>query len=151
MTNSVSTQIKPDIKRDAEKVFHQLGLTPDEAIAQFYRQVAQSQHLPFVPNGDDESAISSTRIMNYIKLYSSPDDEIMLQEEAVFRENQVHYQQLYPNEYIAIYQGEVVDHDLDEDELIERRLEKYGEKVVLIRHVDSDPDEVKVIRSHIIL
>ncbi|MEM7537715.1 MAG: hypothetical protein AAF639_36430, partial [Chloroflexota bacterium] len=52
---------------------------------------------------------------------------------------------------VAIHQGEVVDYDIDDEDLIDRRVEKYGKKIVLIRHVDSDPDEVITIRSHIIL
>lgn len=35
------------IKRDAEKIFDQLGLTPSQAISLFYRQVSLRRGLPF--------------------------------------------------------------------------------------------------------
>lgn len=153
-TSSISAQVESDVKQDAEKIFHGLGMTPSEAIALFYKQVANRGYMPLDfkrAMNHKELESSPAEAMNYIKLYSSPDDDLMLQEEAIFRENQTGYQQQYPNEFVAIYQGEVVDHDVDDDALIERRLKKYGDNVVLIRHVDSDPDEVKTIRSHILL
>lgn len=38
-TGIVSVQILPELKRDAEKILAKLGLTPDEAIEEFYRDV----------------------------------------------------------------------------------------------------------------
>ena len=38
-TGIVNVQISSDLKQDAEKVLAKLGLTPDEAIEEFYRDV----------------------------------------------------------------------------------------------------------------
>ena len=50
---AISTRIDPDLKRDAEQVFTELGVTPSQAISMFYRQVVLQRGLPFevkVPN-----------------------------------------------------------------------------------------------------
>ena len=38
-TGIVNVQVLPELKRDAEKVLAKLGLTPDEAIEEFYRDI----------------------------------------------------------------------------------------------------------------
>ena len=147
----VSVHVDQNLKRSAEGIFQSFGMTPSEAIELFYQQVAQSNDLPFELKrkmGWDASQIGAT---NIIELYSSPDDDIMLREEAIFRKNQAHYQELYPDEFIAIHKGKVVDHDHVRAQLMQRRMENYGDKIVLVRHVNSDPDEVITIRSHIII
>ena len=39
-TGTVSVQISPELKRDAEKALAKLSLTPEEAIEDFYQQIA---------------------------------------------------------------------------------------------------------------
>ncbi|MEM7537978.1 MAG: DUF5678 domain-containing protein [Chloroflexota bacterium] len=168
--NKLYQHIEPELQQNVHKVFQSMGITPEQAITIFYEQVNQYRRLPFAlpfdhpllstlngyanghasldapaiyQNGQQPSLHVTT---DYIDLYTSPDDELMLQEEAVFRTQQAMLQQQYPNEYVAIHQGEVIDHDVNDVELLRRR-RKYGKKVVLIRHVDSDPDQEITIRS----
>lgn len=52
-TEMVHARIEPQLKKRAEKVFDQLGLTATEAIRLFYRQVELRKGLPFavqIPN-----------------------------------------------------------------------------------------------------
>jgi len=52
-TATVRASIEPDLKEEAERVFHGLGLSPTQAIALFYRQVKLRNRLPFdvaIPN-----------------------------------------------------------------------------------------------------
>ena len=53
----------------------------------------------------------------------------------------------YPHQYVAIFQGEVVDHDQDELALLKRRNEKYPDDIVLIRQVLQEPERTIVICS----
>ncbi len=43
----VRARIEPELKREAEKVFDQLGLSVTQAITIFYRQVGLRKGLPF--------------------------------------------------------------------------------------------------------
>ena len=71
----------------------------------------------------------------------------MLKEEAAFR--RLHPQLLteFPEQYVAIFQGNVVDHDPDQGQLILRKRQNYPEQVVLIAQVLAEPEEVYYSRS----
>ena len=47
-TAVVTTRMDPDLKRDAEQVFRELGLTTTQAITLFYRQVELQRGLPLL-------------------------------------------------------------------------------------------------------
>jgi hypothetical protein len=53
----------------------------------------------------------------------------------------------YEGQYVAVYQGQVVDHDPDELALVARIDEKYPDAVVLIKRVTPEPDRVLHFRS----
>ena len=62
MTKSemIRARVEPDLKREAERVFSQLGLSPTAAIRLFYKQVALQHGLPFavkVPNAETREAL----------------------------------------------------------------------------------------------
>lgn len=49
----IRARVEPDLKQRAEAMLEELGLSPTTAITLFYRQVVQSQGLPFrvrIPN-----------------------------------------------------------------------------------------------------
>lgn len=48
-TASVSVQIDPELKEQAENILSQLGITPSSAIQMLYSQVVLSHGLPFRP------------------------------------------------------------------------------------------------------
>ena len=43
----VRARIEPELKQQAEAVFHRLGLNPTQAITMFYKQVELREGLPF--------------------------------------------------------------------------------------------------------
>jgi len=47
-TTTISARIDPNIKKRAEQVFRELGLTSSQAITLFYKQVELQQGLPFI-------------------------------------------------------------------------------------------------------
>jgi len=55
----------------------------------------------------------------------------------------------YPHQFVAIYQGKLIDHDIDFATLADRIDQKYPypEHIVLMREVQSDPDPVLYFRS----
>ncbi len=67
------------------------------------------------------------------------DEEVEREREAYLR---LHPQLLaqYANEYVAIYGGELVDHDADKHALFQRIDEHYPDKFVLMRQVQQQAD-----------
>jgi hypothetical protein len=76
-----------------------------------------------------------------------PQREAMLREEAAFEQKRVALWQQYANQFVAMHQAEVVDHDADEETLIARIEAAYPDKVVLIRQVLEKPEPPLVFRS----
>ena len=71
-TSVVRARIEPALKKEAEKVFAQLGLTTSEAIHLLYRQVTLTQSLPFplhIPNASTRKALreskNGVRVVSY--------------------------------------------------------------------------------------
>ncbi len=63
-TATVRARIEPGLKRDAEAVLSELGLSTSEAITLFLRQVTLRQGLPFpvqIPNQETRKAITEAR------------------------------------------------------------------------------------------
>lgn len=59
----VRVTIEPDLKEEAENILAQLGLSPEEAITLFYRQVELHQGLPFevkIPNSKTLKALEDS-------------------------------------------------------------------------------------------
>lgn len=80
-------------------------------------------------------------------VYVHPQRAAMQVEEAVFRLLQQTLPVSLRNQFVAIHGGQVVDHDSDEDALLDRVQRDYPHKVVLVRHVAENQDKVLRIRS----
>lgn len=76
-----------------------------------------------------------------------PQREQMEREEATFEALQEALRTTYPGQFVALYQGEVLDHDADEVALLQRMRQRLPEASVLIRAVDTDTPRVLYIRS----
>jgi len=60
---TIRARIQPDLKREAEGVFEQLGLSTTQALTLFYRQVALRRGLPFdivIPNATTRKTFEDT-------------------------------------------------------------------------------------------
>jgi predicted transcriptional regulator len=53
----------------------------------------------------------------------------------------------YPGEFVAIYQGKLIDHDVDQLALYQRTQQRHPNRPVLIKPVQEDPEEVYSFRS----
>ncbi len=73
----ISARIDPQIKREAEEIFHELGLTATQAITLFYRQVGLERGLPFalrLPNEETAIALEEARLRDNLVEYNSLED-----------------------------------------------------------------------------
>jgi DNA-damage-inducible protein J len=76
MTKSavITTRIDPELKRNADQIFKDLGLTASEAITLFYRQVDLFQGLPFpvsVPNAETVKAMRDAQARRGLKKFDN--------------------------------------------------------------------------------
>jgi DNA-damage-inducible protein J len=63
-TALVRARMEPSIKKKAERVLSQIGISPSEAINVFYRRIVSDKGIPFslnVPNAETRKAIRDTR------------------------------------------------------------------------------------------
>ncbi len=76
-TAVISARISPDLKRSAEQVFKELGLTTTQAITLFYKQVELERGLPFavrVPNDVTVNALEEARTRRGLANFNTLDD-----------------------------------------------------------------------------
>jgi hypothetical protein len=72
---------------------------------------------------------------------------LMQQESAAFQAMHAELLVKYPGEYVAIHQGQMVDHDPDQLTLFTRIEAQYPDVPVLIRQVLPEPEEIYTIWS----
>jgi DNA-damage-inducible protein J len=76
-TAVVSTRIDAELKRCAEEVFKELGLTATQAITLFYKQVEFERGLPFavrLPNDATAEALEQARTRQGLESFNTLDD-----------------------------------------------------------------------------
>jgi DNA-damage-inducible protein J len=59
-TASVNARIEPAVKKKAERIFADIGITASDAVGMFYRQVVYRRGLPFevrIPNSTTVAAL----------------------------------------------------------------------------------------------
>lgn len=56
----------------------------------------------------------------------------------------------YPGQFVAIYQGKLIDHDADQLALFQRVEQRHPNAPVLIKQVLPDPEEVYTFRSPVL-
>ena len=72
---------------------------------------------------------------------------IMQRESAAYRTMHADLLARYRGEYVAIYQGRLIDHDPDQAGLLKRIEQQYPDSPVLITPVLDQPEEVYTFRS----
>lgn len=71
----------------------------------------------------------------------------LLEQARAFQEQHSQLISDYEGEYVAIYDGEVIDHDSDRIELSDRIYASQPSQTVLIRYVTTRPERVLNMRS----
>ncbi len=104
-----------------------------------------------LPEGSQVYVVATGRRMGQTEgqnlLYVSPDREAMLQEQTAYQTMLPQLLAQYKNEFVAIYQGKVVDHDTNKIALVVRLDESYPDAVVLVQQVTDKPEKVLRMRS----
>jgi hypothetical protein len=86
--------------------------------------------------------------------YVSPDQAAMQREEVAFQTMLPQLLARYENEYVAVYQGEVIDHDPDQGNLVRRLDQTHPNAVVLVKKVTAEPEPMlrmpspRLIKDH---
>jgi len=76
-TTTISARIDPNIKRGAERVFRELGLSASQAITLFYQQAVLKQGLPFLtltPNDLTAETLENARSRSNLKEFDTIED-----------------------------------------------------------------------------
>jgi len=76
-TAVISARIDPELKRKAEQVFTELGLTTSQAIILFFKQVDLQRGLPFslkIPNEVTQRALDDARARRNLESFDSVED-----------------------------------------------------------------------------
>ena len=73
-TAMIRARMEPALKKEAEDVLAEVGLSPTEAIRLFYRQVSLQKGLPFevrVPNKATRAALAEARGRKRLRTFRS--------------------------------------------------------------------------------
>lgn len=81
------------------------------------------------------------------RLHVSRNRAAMLREMAAYEAMHAELLANHVGDYVAIYQGQLVDSDVDEEALLQRRRRNFPGEVVFIRQVEADPQPELVYRS----
>jgi len=74
---TIHARIEPYLKREAEAILHTLGLSVNDALTLFYKQVSLNHGLPFevkIPNQKTMDAIRQARERDDLTEYSGLDE-----------------------------------------------------------------------------
>lgn len=75
------------------------------------------------------------------------EDSIVAKEEAAFKRLHPMLREKYLGQYVAIYQGKMIDHDPDQVALFLRTKKRHPDEFIWIAPVSEEPEETYVLRS----
>lgn len=78
---------------------------------------------------------------------SAAEEQAMIREEAAYEAMHPELMAQYAGEYVAVFQGQLIDHDQDETALLRRLDAQYPNDVVLMKKVRPLPEPVLHFRS----
>jgi hypothetical protein len=84
-------------------------------------------------------AVRKNRKPKTARISRKQHEEQLLLEEQAFNHQLGKLLKKYKNQFVAMYQGEVVDHDADQSLLFRRVLDKIGDVPFLITEVTRNP------------
>ena len=119
----------------------EITLTVPDSVYQEASQIAHSNNRPL------EEVLRESVQWFFSPFHVDQDSLVMEREVAVFEANHEELYSQYPNQYIAMHKGQVVDHDNDLVTLALRIEKQYPNKVVLIRQVLPELPKPLMFRS----
>jgi len=119
----------------------QITLTIPDAVYDQVEQMAKASHRPIT------DVLVDTIGQITPALYVDADRPTMLREKAAFMAMHLELLEKYEGQFVAISQGQVVDHDQDVLTLVRRIDLDYPEQAVLVKQVVDQPDQDLHFRS----
>ena len=151
---TVQARVTPKLKREAEAVLSELGLSTADAIRVFLHQVVNTHGLPFRPTVKHQTTLSTIPIVDQQDADSFPavsDDEhpARLQqfkaEVAAFDRQLPELLNKYEGFFVAVHQGKVIASGQDKLALAQEVRDRYGNVVCYIERVIPDaPRKVRM-------
>lgn len=113
---------------------------PDD-VYQEVEQIAQSF------NTSITSVLVDAIIQALPQIYKHPQREKMAREQRAFEMMYLDLVKQFEGQFVAVHNGEVVDHDIDPIALLRRRRQNYPNDVVLITQVLPKSQRILCFRS----
>jgi hypothetical protein len=95
----------------------------------------QAEYVAKTTNRPISEILTETITLAFPPLHVSQNRQAMQREVAAFEAMHASLWKQHPHQYVAIYQGTVIDYDINELALVERIDKRYPETIVLIRQV----------------
>ncbi len=73
-----------------------------------------------------------------------PGEEPLAAEERAYCKKRAHLLKRYPGQFVALYQGRVVGHGPNDEDLARQMFEKFGDAPFLIQRVEKEPTVYEV-------
>ena len=108
----------------------------DETVTQVRKLAAQV--------GEQPEALVERAVRQYLR---AETQRAIHHEAEAFRAQHAELLSKYLGRYVAMYQGQVVDDDVDQVALLARVELEYPDLPVLIAQVQSEPEEIYTVRS----
>lgn len=110
--------------------------------------VADQVFAELVPIAEEENKEISELVNEALRKYLWEARERKIERETeAYRTLHAELKQRFSGEYVAIHDGELVDHDADRRALSRRVRQKYGNAAVLITPVEDEPEREFLILS----
>ncbi len=94
-----------------------------------------------------DDVLTEVVIRSFPSFYIDPDQDKMQREVDAFEAMHAVLWEKYPNQYVAVYQGRVIDHDDDEMTLIKRIRAIYPGQIIMVDKVLAQLQSEIVFRS----
>ena len=79
--------------------------------------------------------------------FSAGETAVMQREEQAFQQLHPQLREKYPQEYVAIFEGQLIDHDPDLGQILKRVKQQYSGHFVWIAPVQNNAEEIFHFRS----
>lgn len=119
----------------------QITLMVPDTVYQRAERLAHSSHRPV------DEVLREHVQWGLPRFHISKDSSVMDREVAAYEAMHGQLWKQYPNQYVGVHQGEVVDYDSDKVTLLKRIRKQYPNKVVLIRQVLPELPKPFIFRS----
>ncbi|MFN8490749.1 MAG: DUF5678 domain-containing protein [Caldilineaceae bacterium] len=118
----------------------EMTLTIPQSLYQQVERIARARH-------QEITAVLAEALALIESGTEDAEEAQMAQEEVAYAAMYAELWEKYAGEYVAIYQGQLIDHDTTELALLRRLNAQYPNEVVLMKQVRPQPEPILHFRS----